>query len=147
MRQYYYAAFMPASEGGYDIVIPDIPNAFTCADTMEEGFAMAEEVVAAMLSELVLDKKPVPNPSPLEQVKGKTADHLLDIDHQPAGEIIYQLIPAPNLDASPVKVTISLPKAVLEEIDAHARRTGFTRSGYLAAAARAFHARQPDFPN
>ena len=138
MKTYYLAAFMPAEEGGYDIVIPDVPNAFTCADTLEEGFEMAAAVLSMMLRDLVENTKAIPAPSPLEEVKTKTARHLKDIDHQPAGEILYQLVPAPNLDMAPVKVTISLPKAVLVDIDAKAKGHGYTRSGFLAAAAQAY---------
>jgi metal-responsive CopG/Arc/MetJ family transcriptional regulator len=54
---------------------------------------------------------------------------------------MYQLIPAPNLDQTPVKVTISLPKAVLDAVDASARNNGMTRSGFLAKAAEGFQQR------
>ena len=138
MSTYYLAAFMPAEEGGYNIVIPDVPNAFTCADTLEEGFEMAAGALSMMLRDLVENNKAVPEPSSLEEVKSKTARRLKDIEHQPAGEILYQLVPAPNLDMAPVKVTISLPKAVLVDIDAKARGYGYTRSGFLSVAAQAY---------
>jgi Uncharacterized conserved protein len=138
MKKFYVAAFMPAEEGGFDIVIPDVPNAFTCAETIEEGFVMAEEVLTMMLRDLAADKKDIPEPSSLAVVKAKTAEHLRGIDHVPAGEILYQLIPAPTLDMTPVKVTISLPKAVLEEIDRMAKSEGFTRSGFITHAAQLY---------
>jgi metal-responsive CopG/Arc/MetJ family transcriptional regulator len=43
---------------------------------------------------------------------------------------------------TPVKVTISLPKAVLAAIDTSAGKHGMTRSGFLAAAASAFDNQQ-----
>jgi predicted RNase H-like HicB family nuclease len=92
MEKMYIAAFMPAVEGGWDIVIPDVPGAVTCADDLEEAYMMASEVLALMLRDLVGDKKPVPEPASLAQVREKTAEHLRTIDHQPAGEIMYQLI-------------------------------------------------------
>jgi predicted RNase H-like HicB family nuclease len=137
----YIAAFMPAGEGGWDIVLPDVPGAFTCADTLEEAYMMASEVLALMLRDLAGDKKTLPEPSDLAKVREKTAEHLQTIDHRPAGEILYQLIPAPNLDQTPVKVTISLPKAVLDAVDASARSTGLTRSGFLARAAEEYQQR------
>ncbi len=141
MKSYYLAAFMPAAEGGFDIVIPDVPNAFTCADTLVEGYEMAVDVLSLMLRDLAENKKPIPEPSPLETVKEKTARHLQEIGHTPAGEVLYQLIPAPNLDMTPVKVTISLPKATLTEIDDMAKKEGFTRSGFLAHAAQVYQHR------
>lgn len=138
MKKLYFAAFMPAPEGGFDIVIPDVPNAFTCADTLEEAYAMAVDVLDTMLRDLAENNKPLPEPSGLEAVKAKTARHLEDIGHAPAGEILYQLIPAPNLDSAPVKVTISLSRSVLDDVDARAKQYGFTRSGFLARAAAQF---------
>lgn len=138
MKKYYLAAFMPAPEGGYDIVVPDIPNAFTCADSLEEGFEMAEEVVSMMLRDLVENKKPLPEPTDMESVKAKTAEYLRSIGHVPADEILYQLIPAPNTDQSPVKVTISLPRSVLDTVDTLAKAEGMTRSGFLAKTAEVY---------
>ena len=135
MRTCYFAAFIPSEDGGYDIDIPDVPNAFTSADSLEEAFSVAEELLKLMLRDLVCEKKFVPSPSSLKDAKNKATMHLREIKQKPTGEILYQLIPAPNLDMAPVKVTISMPKAVLEEIDAKARRAGFTRSGFLAHAA------------
>jgi predicted RNase H-like HicB family nuclease len=141
MEKMYIAAFMPAVEGGWDIVIPDVPGAFSCADTLNEAYMMASEVLTLMLRDLAGDKKPVPEPSDLAQAREKTAAHLRAINHEPAGEIMYQLIPAPNLDLTPVKVTISLPKAVLDAIDMQAKGSGMTRSGFLARAAEAYQPR------
>jgi hypothetical protein len=53
-------------------------------------------------------------------------------------EVHYRLFRAPSLDMVPVKITVSLPKAVLEEADRKAGTYGFTRSGLLARAARAY---------
>ncbi|MDR2488216.1 MAG: type II toxin-antitoxin system HicB family antitoxin, partial [Desulfovibrio sp.] len=113
----------------------------TCADTLDEAYMMASEVLAVMLRDLAGDNKALPAPSSLERVREKTAEHLRTIDHQPTGEIMYQIVPAPNLDLTPVKVTISLPKALLAAIDTNAGKYGMTRSGFLARAAEAY---QPD---
>lgn len=139
MKNLYFAAFIPAINGGYDVVIPDVENAFTCAENLEEAFVMAEDVLQVMLRDLVENKKPVPAPSNLEEVRMKTGRHLADIEYSPLGDIFYQLIPAPNLDNVPVKVTISLPKSVLAEVDEKAKSAGFTRSGFLAHAAISYH--------
>ncbi len=142
MKRMYFAAFMPEEEGGYSIVIPDVPNCFTCADTLEEGVEMAEDVLGMMLRDLAAENKPIPEPSSLEEVRKKTAQHLAEIEHQAAGEILYQLIAAPSLDMTPVKLSISMPKAVLAEVDAKAKACGFTRSGFLVHAAQAYRQEQ-----
>jgi hypothetical protein len=108
---------------------------------LEEAYVMASEVLALMLRDLAGDKKTLPEPSDLDKVREKTVEHLRTIDHRPAGDIMYQLIPAPNLDQTPVKVTISLPKAVLDAVDASAKNNGMTRSGFLARAAEEYQQR------
>jgi hypothetical protein len=46
------------------------------------------------------------------------------------------LIAAPDADVKSVRVNITMPADVLEEIDRYAEREGFTRSGFLAQAAK-----------
>ena len=140
MRKYYFAAFIPEENGGYSIVIPDIPNAVTCGDSLEEGMDMAADVLAMLLRDMVENNQPVPEPSEVAAAKAKVARHLQDIEHKAAGEIMYQLIQAPSLDMVPVKLSISMPKAVLAEIDSKAKAYGYTRSGFLVHAAQTYHA-------
>ena len=139
MKTFYFAAFMPDGNG-YSIVVPDIPNCFTCAETLAEGMVMAEDVIKLTLEDLAADKKPIPAPTSLESVKEKTLAHWKELDYPIQGEILYQLVPAPSLDLVPVKVMVSLPKAVLADIDKDAKQLGFTRSGFIAHAAKLFHA-------
>jgi hypothetical protein len=46
------------------------------------------------------------------------------------------LIAAPDAEVKSVRVNITLPADVLSEIDRYAEREGFTRSGFLAQAAK-----------
>lgn len=39
---------------------------------------------------------------------------------------------------TPIRISVSLPKSVLEQIDAKARQAGYTRSGFLVRAAQAW---------
>jgi len=138
MAKFYVAGFVPASGGGYHITVPDVPNCFTCAGTPEEGMEMAADVLAMTLRDLAESKQPIPEPSPLPIVREMVARELRSIGCEADGEILYQLIPAPSLDMAPVKLSISLPRAVLAEVDAKAKALGYTRSGFLAHAAQAF---------
>jgi predicted RNase H-like HicB family nuclease len=138
MTTYYLAGFVPSPGGGYHITMPDVPNCFTCADTLEEGMEMATDVLAMMLRDLAESNQPIPEPSPLPAVRDMVARELQSIDSEAAGEILYQLVPAPALDMVPVKLSISMPRAVLAEVDAKAKALGYTRSGFLAHAAQAY---------
>jgi hypothetical protein len=46
------------------------------------------------------------------------------------------LIVAPDAEVKSVRVNITSPADVLSEIDRYAEREGFTRSGFLAQAAK-----------
>jgi hypothetical protein len=67
-----------------------------------------------------------PEPSSLEEVMA-TAENR---------DGVAVLIAAPDAEVRSVRVNITLPADLLSEIDRHAEREGFTRSGFLAQAAR-----------
>jgi hypothetical protein len=46
------------------------------------------------------------------------------------------LIPAPAEEVKTVRVNVTFPEDVLSEIDRYAEQHGFTRSGFLAQAAK-----------
>ena len=140
MSRFYFAGFVPTQDG-YHIIIPDIPSCFTCADTLDEGMDMAADVLAMMLRDMTANNQSVPEASPLPRVRELVAEALRELEYAPAGEILYPLIAAPVLDMVPVKLAISLPKAVLTEIDAKAKSLGYTRSGFLAHAAQTYQER------
>lgn len=52
-------------------------------------------------------------------------------------DTLFLLIPAPGLNVSPVRVTVSFKRYTLDMIDCKAEAAGMTRSGFLAAAAAA----------
>jgi predicted RNase H-like HicB family nuclease len=139
MAIFYFAGFVPVEDGGFHITIPDVPRCFTQADTLEDGMEAAAEVLAMCLRDMVENNRPTPEPSPLPKVREMVAEELRELEcEEEGGEILYPLIAAPSLDMAPVKISISMPKAVLQEVDAKAKAAGFTRSGFLAHAAQAY---------
>ncbi|MDD7305101.1 MAG: type II toxin-antitoxin system HicB family antitoxin [Peptoniphilaceae bacterium] len=44
-----YGAIFTKEDDGYSISVPDIDGAFTCADSIQEGIEMVQEVIGAML--------------------------------------------------------------------------------------------------
>ena len=141
MRTFYVAALVPESTadgGGFSVYIPDVPNAVTSGESVPDAIVMAEDVLRMMLQDLVMERKEIPVPSSLERVREMVRAIRKEDGLAYPEETIYQHIAAPALDMAPVKVTISLPKAILEEIDERAKALGFTRSGFLAHAAQSF---------
>ncbi len=138
MKTYYIGAFVKEEAGNYSVYFPDIPNAVTGGYSVEECMEYGEDILEVVLQDMASEKKPIPAPSSLEDVK-KMVRKIREEDELPMPEeVIYQLFPAPSLDMVPVKVTISLPKAILEEADKKAKACGYTRSGFLAHAAQVY---------
>lgn len=135
---YYFAVFMPERTGGYSIWFPDFPEANTQGGDLQEGMEMAADVLAITAEEYARARRPLPDPSPLETVRTRAAEALRESGVQPAGEIIYPLVAAPDLDMTTVKVNISLPKHALATLDAKAKMQGMTRSGFIVRAVQAY---------
>ena len=69
----------------------------------------------------------------VERVKKERAESGLETPE----DTLYQYIHAPETSKMPVRISVTIPRATLDEIDNKARDAGMTRSGYLAAAALA----------
>ena len=141
MARCYFAVFMPAVEGGHVVAFPDFPEAFTQGDTLDECLLMGADALSITVEEYAKARKFLPEPSSLEKIrewaeKERNSEGLL-----PDGEVLYQLFIAPEADMTPVRVTVSIAKSVLDSIDEKARISGLTRSGFLVTAAQAYSPR------
>ena len=139
MSTYYVAAFLPEQMGGFSIFFPDFKGCMTQSETLEEGIENAADALILVLEALTFRKKDIPPPSSLHEVRLKMEAYIKEIGANIAPhDIIYQLIKAPSLDLAPVKITVSLPRSILELADAKAQEFGYTRSGFLARAVQDF---------
>ncbi|MBD5646233.1 MAG: hypothetical protein HDQ89_00945 [Desulfovibrio sp.] len=137
---YYAALFIPAREGGYAIYFPDIPEAITQGDTLEEGLDMARDALAISLEEYAKERRPLPNPSPVEVLEAAMRSDMQTEGVDKSRKPLLQFFNAPDVDLTPVKLNISMTRGALADIDAKAARLGMTRSGFLVRAAQAFPA-------
>jgi predicted RNase H-like HicB family nuclease len=123
----HYIALIRKEEGSdFGVSFPDLPGCATAGSTLDEARDFACEALAFHLEGIVKDGDPVPEPSSLEAI-------MADPENRDG---VAVLVPAPAVLARTVRVNITLPADVLEAIDRHAEEQGFTRSGFLAQAAR-----------
>jgi HicB_like antitoxin of bacterial toxin-antitoxin system len=87
---------------------------------------MAEEALAFHIEGLVADGEAIPEPSSLEDV-------MADPENRDGVAI---LVAVKTEARKAVRVNVTLPEAVLEQIDRYAEAHGFTRSGFLTQAAK-----------
>jgi predicted RNase H-like HicB family nuclease len=114
----------PGSDFG--VSFPDLPGCVTAGETLDEARAMAAEALALHLEGLVEDGEAVPEPATMEAVMADRANR----------EAVAVLVDAPKLAVKAVRINITLPSDVLDEIDRHAESQGLSRSGFLARAAK-----------
>jgi len=115
----------------HGVTFPDFPGCFAAADEWNALPAAIQEAVQAHFHG---EPGAVPAPSPLES---------LAADPQYEGGVwLLADVDLSRIDTSPVRLNISLPSNLVEQIDAYARSHGATRSGFLAQAARQAMAQQ-----
>ena len=100
MQYLYPAIFENAEEGGYIVNFPDIPNCFTCGDTMIEAIEMAQDVLAMMLADYEDCGKEVPIPSDAKKIETKGMVNLVFTDTEMWRRTV---------DNKAVKKTLTLP--------------------------------------
>ena len=133
---YYFAAFLPYADGSFTALVPDVPELVTQGRDMSETMDMAEESLKEVLEDYVQEGRAIPAPSSLSKAKAFIEDFLARHGREDlAGEVLFPLVRVPNVDNTPVRISMSLPRCAIEALDAKARQAGKTRSGYVASLA------------
>ena len=125
MRQY-IALIHKDANSDYGVSFPDLPGVISAGRTLDEARDMAAEALAFHLEGMQADGEPLPEPSSLEDI-------MAIAEHRNA---VAALIQAPSPDVKTVRVNITMPADVLQEIDRYAEKEGYTRSGFLTQAAK-----------
>lgn len=114
------------AEHAHGVAFPDFPGCFAAADEWADLPAAIQDAVQAHFHGEGAQAVPAP-----------TALETLAADPQFEGGVwLLADVDLSRIDTSPVRLNISLPANLLEQIDVYARRHGATRSGFLAMAAR-----------
>jgi len=110
----------------YGVSFPDFPGVVTAGTDLDDARAMAEEALALHIEGLVEDGEAIPEPSTLE-----------DVMAAPENKDGVAILVAVKTEAKKaVRVNVTLPEDVLQQIDAYAEAQGLTRSAFLARAAK-----------
>jgi predicted RNase H-like HicB family nuclease len=110
----------------YGVSFPDLPGLITVGKDLDDARAMAEEALTFHIEGLIEDGEAIPEASSLEAI-------MADPENRDGVAILV----AADTDAQKtVRVNITLPADVLAQIDKFAESHGYTRSGFLAQAAK-----------
>ncbi|ASV97771.1 type II toxin-antitoxin system HicB family antitoxin [Paraburkholderia aromaticivorans] len=115
------------ADHAFGVVVPDIPGCYAAGDTLEEAYANAKEAIEAHLDVLLDEGLPIPTRLTLPE-------------HQRNPEytgFAWGFVATRNIPAlkKAVRINISLPEALVQEIDTYAQTRGMSRSAFLALAA------------
>lgn len=77
---YIFPAIFNYADDGISIEFPDLPGCLSCADTDEEAYFMAKDVMRGFL--LVMEElgEEIPNPTPLKEIRLKKDENTALID-------------------------------------------------------------------
>ena len=125
MRQY-IALIHKDAESEFGVSFPDLPGCVTAGATLDEARDMAAEALAFHLEGLAEDGEAITEPSTLETVMN-------DPDNKDGVAI---LVAAPPQVVKAVRINVTLPEDLLASVDSYASANGYTRSGFLALAAK-----------
>ena len=118
-------AIEPGGENhAFGVVVPDLPGCFSAGDTLDEAIDNAAEAIELWLETVIDDGGCVPEPRPISE-------------HQQDPEFANWIwavvtVDLARLSGKTERINITLPARVLRRIDAQARASGESRSGFIA---------------
>jgi hypothetical protein len=118
-----YFALLDGERGSYGVAFPD------CAGCTAMGADENEAYLNAVVNGCT--KRASRTPRSIEVLRNDA-----EVQAAIAEGAIFLPVPLVIEDGRAVKANISLDRGLLDAIDAAARRSGLTRSGFLASAAR-----------
>ncbi len=121
----YIAVLHKDKNSDYGVSFPDFPGCVTAGKTLDEAKDMAGEALALHIEGLLEDGETVPKPSSLDAVAAQP-----DFAGGTAFLVEYRQ------PVKTVRFNVTADSRDLELIDKFAEKHGYTRSGFLVAAAK-----------
>lgn len=112
----------------YGVTVPDLPGCFSAGDTFDEALESVVEAIDLHLEGITEDGVDIPVPQTISA-------HRVTLDESDCVWAVVD-VDVSRFDGKAEKINITLPCRLLGKIDAYAKEHGFTRSGFLAEAAR-----------
>jgi predicted RNase H-like HicB family nuclease len=124
--RHYIGLIHKQADSDFGVSFPDFPGLATAGTTLDEARAMAEEALAFHIDGLLQDGEAIPNPSTLDELMSDPTNR----------DAVAILVAGRSETSRTVRVNVTLPEDVLQQIDKYAETHGYTRSGFLAQAAK-----------
>jgi predicted RNase H-like HicB family nuclease len=125
MRQY-IALIHKDADSDFGVSFPDLPGCVTAWSTLDEARDMAAEALALHLQGMEEDGEAIPEPPSLEAIMADA------VNRDGVAILVSPPVQAPKV----VRINVTFAADVLEMVDSYAEANGYTRSGFLAMAAK-----------
>ncbi len=125
-----YFALLDGAPGAYGVAFPDCPGCTAMGADDNEAYANAVEALAEWIHDAASAGQ-APEPRSIEALRSDP-----DVEAAIAEGAILLAVPLVIESGRSVKANISIDQGLLDAIDAAAKRSGVTRSAFLASAAR-----------
>jgi predicted RNase H-like HicB family nuclease len=125
-----YFAILDGEPGAFGVSFPDCPGCVAMGKDENEAYENAIEALSEWVRD-TMEAGEAPEPRSIEALRRDD-----DVAATIAEGGIFLRVPLIIESGKPVKANISLDQGLLAEIDAAAKRSGLTRSAFLASAAR-----------
>jgi len=119
----YIALLRKDTDRDFGVEFPDFPGCVTAGTTLDEARRMADEALRLHVEGMIEDGDALPAPSALDAIMQDAAN---------AAAVAF-LVDVPSEASRVVRVNITLPEELLQQIDKATKN----RSRFLAEAARA----------
>ena len=126
MIDYYPVLIRKEADSDFGVEFPDLPGCVTAGATIDEALRMAEEALRFHIDGMLEDGSDIPLPSSVAAV----------LERGEALGAAVCLVRLTLTKGRAVRVNITLDENLLQAVDLEAARSGTSRSGFLAEAAR-----------
>ena len=110
----------------FGVSFPDFPGVVTAGKSLDDARAMAEEALTFHVEGMIADNEAIPESSSLEEVMANPENR----------DGVVMLVGINTDTRKAVRVNVTFAEDMLEQIDQFAEAHGYTRSGFLARAAK-----------
>jgi predicted RNase H-like HicB family nuclease len=134
LRLYRVIVFQAVGDGpkdGWDAIFPEFPGCVSQGPTYLEAVEHAREALALHIEGMVADREELPTSSvPNQPLPAWVAEE------EPGMQTPVHALLAMEVPGKSTRINVTMDEALVERLDAGARREGTTRSGFLAQAVR-----------
>lgn len=128
MAARYFPAVVERGTTNYGITFPDFPGCVSVGDSVEHTIERGHQALAAHIELMLEDGDPIPEPGAID---GPLPGWLEGV-----GDVVLRTLVRVDLPGRAVRLSITMDEALAGAVDRAAAEQGFTRSGFLAEAAR-----------